>query len=112
MQATPACKLVHRQLKYACKCERCAQVGHRRPCAPPPGRGGSGVHRRRLALMAHIIVAQGARDHCAQPALREQFSRLGWGAGGPRFATFTSTPREGMEPLYECLKGKPCWPAR
>ncbi|MFO1522364.1 MAG: IS66 family transposase [Kiritimatiellia bacterium] len=95
-------KLVHRQLKYACKCEHCAQSGIGVHTAPRPAEAVPGCIAD-ASLMAHIIVAK-TRDHLPLNRLSEQFSRLGWGASRATLCNIYLNAARAVEPLYECLK--------
>ncbi|MFO1491088.1 MAG: transposase [Kiritimatiellia bacterium] len=96
-------KLVHRQLKYACR----VNTARSRASASTPLR----ARPRRFpgciadaSLMAHIIVAK-TRDHLPRlNRLSEQFSRLGWGAGRATLCNIYLNAARAVEPLYECLK--------
>lgn len=95
-------KLVHRQLKYACKCEHCAQSGIGVHTAPRPTEAVPGCIAD-ASLMAHIIVAK-TRDHLPLNRISEQFSRLGWGASRATLCNIYLNAARAVEPLYECLK--------
>jgi transposase len=95
-------KLVHRQLKYACKCEHCAHSGIGVHTAPRPGEPVPGCIAD-ASLMAHIIVAK-SRDHLPLYRIAEQFSRLGWHPSRATLCNIYLNGGRALEPLYRRLK--------
>jgi len=95
-------KLVHRQLKYACKCAHCAEVGAgvhtaERPSEPIPGCMAD------ASLLAHVAVSK-TQDHLPHYRIEDQLARLGCPVSRATLCNWYLATAEALEPVYERLK--------
>lgn len=95
-------KLVHRQLKYGCKCADCAQAGIGVHTAPRPSEPIPGCLAD-ASLLAHVAVSK-TQDHLPIHRVTAQLARLGFLGSRATVNNWYIRTAEVLEPLYECLK--------
>lgn len=95
-------KLVHRQLKYGCKCADCAQAGIGVHTAPRPSEPIPGCLAD-ASLLAHVAVSK-TQDHLPVYRVTSQLARLGFPVSRATVNNWYLGTAEALEPLYACLK--------